>query len=85
MIEQNKEQMGDEFQTPEITEDMQTSIRRMMHSEKVMERLVAIASSEAPEQAEAEAVDEPEPESEPEAESDSDSDETDESEDTQTN
>ena len=46
----------------EITDEMRSSIRRMVHSEKVMERLVAIVKGEAPdlpepaEQAESETV-----------------------------
>ncbi|MYE55263.1 MAG: trigger factor [Chloroflexi bacterium] len=49
LMEQNREQYPDAPDTPEITDDMRSSIRRMMHSERVMERLVEIAKGEAPE------------------------------------
>jgi len=43
------EQNSDQYETaPEITEDTRFSVRRMMHSERVMERLVDIAKGEAP-------------------------------------
>lgn len=48
LMEQNREQYPDAPDTPEITDDMRSSIRRMMHSERVMERLVEIAKGEAP-------------------------------------
>lgn len=48
LMEQNREQYPDAPETPEITDDMRSSIRRMMHSERVMERLVEIAKGEAP-------------------------------------
>ena len=52
LMEQNREQYPDAPDTPEITDDMRSSIRRMMHSERVMERLVEIAKGEAPDIAE---------------------------------
>ena len=48
LMEQNREQYPDAPDTPEITDDMRSSIRRMMHSERVMERLVEIVKGEAP-------------------------------------
>ncbi len=48
IMEQNREQYPDAPDTPEITDDMRSSIMRMMHSERVMERLVEIAKGEAP-------------------------------------
>ena len=54
IIEQNREQYPDAPADPEITDDMRSSVRRMMHSESVMERLVAIAKGEAPDPPEAE-------------------------------
>lgn len=48
IIEQNREQYPDDPEEPEITDDVRSSIRRMMHSELVMERLLAIAKGEAP-------------------------------------
>jgi len=48
LMEQNREQFPDASEEPEITDDMRSSIRRMMHSERVMERLVEIAKGEAP-------------------------------------
>ncbi len=45
IIEQNSDQYET---TPEITDDTRFSVRRMMHSERVMERLVDIAKGEAP-------------------------------------
>ena len=48
IMEQNREQYPDAPDTPEITDDMRSSIKRMMHSERVMERLVEIAKGEAP-------------------------------------
>ena len=48
IFEQNREQYP-EMDIPEITDDMRISVRRMMHSEQVMERLVEIAKGEAPE------------------------------------
>ena len=48
LMEQNREQYPNAPDTPEITDDMRSSIRRMMHSERVMERLVEIAKGEAP-------------------------------------
>ena len=48
IIEQNREQYPEASNTPEITDDMRSSVRRMMHSELVMERLVTIAKGEAP-------------------------------------
>ena len=52
LMEQNREQYPNAPDTPEITDDMRSSIRRMMHSERVMERLVEIAKGEAPDIAE---------------------------------
>ena len=52
IIEQNREQYPDAPEEPEITDDVRISIRRMMHSELVMERLLAIAKGEAPDIAE---------------------------------
>ncbi len=48
ILEQNREQYPEAPEAPEITDDMRSSIRRMMYSEKVMERLIAIAKGEAP-------------------------------------
>ena len=63
LMEQNREQYPNAPDTPEITDDMRSSIRRMMHSERVMERLVEIAKGEAPDIAEpAEESEEPEAE-----------------------
>ncbi|MCY4578596.1 MAG: hypothetical protein OXD31_06060, partial [Chloroflexi bacterium] len=56
---------------PEITEDMRTSIRRMMHSELVMERLIEIAKGEAPDTSESSEV--AEPETEPDESADTES------------
>ena len=47
IIDVNREQNPDAPETPEITDDMRANIRRMMHSQKVMERLVEIAKGEA--------------------------------------
>lgn len=47
IIDVNREQNPDVPETPEITDDMRANIRRMMHSQKVMERLVEIAKGEA--------------------------------------
>ena len=47
IIEANSEQNPDMPEMPEITDDMRANIRRMMHSQKVMERLVEIAKGEA--------------------------------------
>ena len=52
ILEQNREQYPDAEEEPEITDDVRSSIRRMMHSERVMERLMAIAKGEAPDIAE---------------------------------
>lgn len=63
LMEQNREQYPNAPDTPEITDDMRSSIRRMMHSERVMERLVEIAKGEAPDIAEpSEESEEPEAE-----------------------
>ena len=65
IMEESREQYPEAPDMPEITDDMRSSIRRMMHSEQVMERLVAIAKGEAPElpeageEAEAEAAESP--------------------------
>ena len=66
IIEQNREQYPEAAEEPDITDEVRTSVRRMMHSEKVMERLVAIAKGEAPELAESAA----EPETDEEESSD---------------
>ncbi|MCH7787350.1 MAG: hypothetical protein IIC22_07555, partial [Chloroflexi bacterium] len=55
----------DEAEKPEVTDDMRDSVRRMLLSEKIMDRLVSIAKNEAPPLAE--------PESEPAAEEAEDS------------
>lgn len=74
LMEQNREQYPDAPDTPEITDDMRSSIRRMMHSERVMERLVEIAKGEAPdiagsvEESEAEETPDETAESEPKEE-----------------
>ena len=60
IIEQNREQYPEATEEPEITDDVRMSVRRAMHSERVMERLVAIAKGEAPEFAEPAAESEPE-------------------------
>ena len=52
IIEDNREQYPEAIEEPEITDDVRMSVRRAMHSERVMERLVAIAKGEAPELAE---------------------------------
>lgn len=67
IIEDDREQYLDddeddfeELPEIEITDDMRISVRRMIHSEKIMDRLVAIATSEAAEPAaQAEAETEP--------------------------
>ena len=65
------EESRDQYETePEITDDMRSSVRRMLHSERVMERLVEIAKGEAPELPEAAAVSE---DTEPATDDDSDS------------
>ena len=71
LIEQNREQYPDASEEPEITEDMRSSIRRVMHSEKVMERLLVIARGESPDAGEPEA--QSEAESEPAEADDTDS------------
>ena len=63
LLEENREQYPDAPESPEITEDMRTSIRRMMHSELVMERLIEIAKGEAPDTSESSDVAESEDES----------------------
>ncbi len=73
IIEDAREQYPDDAQTPEITDDMRSSIRRMMHSEKVMERLVAIAKGEAPDPSEP--VEQAESETEPDEAADTESNE----------
>ena len=73
LIEQNREQYPDAPEAPEITEDMRSSIRRMMHSEKVMERLIAIARGESSDTSEPEA--QSEAESEPDEADDTESNE----------
>ena len=60
IIEQNREQYPEATEEPEITDDVRSSIRRMMHSELVMERLLAIARGEAPELSESAEQEEPE-------------------------
>ena len=60
IMEQNREQYPDATEEPEITDDVKSSIRRMMSSERVMERLVAIARGEAPDLAESAEEAEPE-------------------------
>ena len=60
IIEQNREQYPEATEEPEITDDVRSSIRRMMHSELVMERLLAIARGEAPELSESAEREEPE-------------------------
>ncbi len=45
---------GDEEEKPEITDEIRDSVRRMLTSEKTMERLTAIVKGEAPALAEAE-------------------------------
>ena len=60
IIEENREQYPDATEEPEITDDVRSSIRRLMHSERVMERLMAIAKGEAPELAESAEEAEPE-------------------------
>ena len=52
ILEDNREQYPEATEEPEITDDVRMSVRRAMHSERVMERLVAIAKGEAPELAE---------------------------------
>ena len=47
IIEMNRQENPEGMETPEITDDMRANIRRMMHSQKVMERLVEIAKGEA--------------------------------------
>ena len=74
LFQEGREELADEFEMPEITDDMRTSVRRMMHSEMVMDRLVAIAKGEAPELPEA--AEQTEPEAEPESDETDDSDET---------
>ena len=73
LIEQNREQYPDASEDPEITEDMRISIRRVMHSEKVMERLLVIARGESSDAGEPEA--QSETESEPEEADDTESNE----------
>ena len=68
LLEQNREQYPDAPDNPEITDDMRSSIRRMMHSEKVMERLVEIAKGEAPDLPES--TEQVEPDSEPDESAD---------------
>ena len=60
IIEQNRDQYPEATEEPEITDDVRSSIRRMMHSELVMERLLAIARGEAPELSESAEQEEPE-------------------------
>ena len=74
LFQEGREELADEFEMPEITDDMRSSVRRMMHSEMVMDRLVAIAKGEAPELPEA--AEQAEPEAEPESDETDDSDET---------
>ena len=74
LFQEGREELADEFEMPEITDDMRTSVRRMMHSEMVMDRLVAIAKGEAPELPEA--TEQATPEAEPESDETDDSDET---------
>ena len=47
IIEQNREQYPEATEEPDITDDVRMSVKRAMHSERVMERLVAIAKGEA--------------------------------------
>lgn len=47
ILDVNRAQNPDAPETPEITDDMRANIRRMIHSQKVIERLVEIAKGEA--------------------------------------
>ena len=71
IIEQNREEYLDAPEEREITDDMRNSVRRMIHSELVIERLMAIAKGEAPDIAESteESESEETPDETPEAES----------------
>lgn len=62
IIEQDREQYPESTEEPEITDDVRISVRRVMHSERVMERLMAIAKGEALELSESAAGQEPEEE-----------------------
>lgn len=62
IVEQNREQYPENTEEPEITDDVKMSVKRVLHSEKVMERLVAIAKGEALELSESAAESEPEEE-----------------------
>ncbi|MXY46883.1 MAG: trigger factor, partial [Chloroflexi bacterium] len=47
IIEVNRQESPEGIEMPEITDDIRANIRRAMHSQKVMERLVEIAKGEA--------------------------------------